>query len=64
MKMLSPFLSAAYIQAHFRQDCFMNGKNMKPYQSDLGPYCLQNRLPKYISRRGADNKNQDWQTKG
>ena len=50
------FLSAAYIQVHFKQDFFMEANNIYPNQipreqSDLGPYCLQCRLPKNISRR-------------
>ena len=28
-------------------------------QSDLGPYCLQYRLPKNISRQGADVKSRE-----
>ena len=58
-------MSAAYIQVYFRLDNIMEAKNMNPdktapnEQSDLGPYCLQYRLPKKISRRGADNKTLD-----
>ena len=50
-------LSAAYIQAHFRLDFFMEANNMNRDQtapkahSDLGPYCLQYRLPKNIFRK-------------
>ena len=45
LKMLSAFMSAAYIQVHFRLDFFMEANNMNPdqtaawKQSDLGPYC-------------------------
>ena len=41
-------MSAAYVQVHLKLTFFMEANNMKP---DLGPYCLQNRLPKNISRR-------------
>ena len=46
----------AYIQLHFRVDFIMEANTMNPdqtapwEQSDLGPYCLQYRLPKNISR--------------
>ena len=40
------FMSAAYIQVHFRLDFFMKANNMNP---DLGPYCLQYRVSKNIS---------------
>ena len=54
-------MSAAYIQVYVRLDIFMEANNMEPDQTApkqyaLGPYCLQYRLPKKISRRGADNK--------
>ena len=47
------FTSAAHIQVHFILDLFMEANNMNPdqTQSDLGPYCLQYRLPKKVSRR-------------
>ena len=32
-------------------------------QSDLGPYCLQQRLPKHKQTRGADEKSRDWRAK-
>ena len=48
LKMMSAFMTAAYIQVHFRQDIFMQATNMNPEQtapsweqSDLGPHCLQ-----------------------
>ena len=50
-------MSAVYIQVHFRLDFFMEANNMDPgqtapwEQSDLGPYCLQYRLLKSISRQ-------------
>ena len=54
--MSSAFLSATYIQVHFRQDFFMEANYIYPNQipreqSDLGTYYLQYRLPKNISRR-------------
>ena len=52
--MLSAFMSAAYIQVHFRLDFFMEANNMKNSeydQSDLGPYCFQNRLRTYETKR-------------
>ena len=36
---------------------------MNPYQTDLGPYCLQYGLPKNIRRRGADDISHDWRAK-
>ena len=54
------FASAAYILIYFRLDFFMEANNMNPdqtKQSDLGPYCLQYRLPnKHEPTRGADDK--------
>ena len=51
--MLFAFTSAAYIyiQVYLRPDLFREANNMNPdqEQSDLGPYCLQYRLPKNIS---------------
>ena len=47
---MSAFISAAYIVMHFRLDFFMEA-NMNPDQTaPLGPYCLQYRQPKNISR--------------
>ena len=49
-------LSAAYIQVHLKLDSFMQAiiqtliRLLPRKQSDLGPYCLQYRLPKNISR--------------
>ena len=66
--MASAFWSAAYIQVYFRLNFVMEANTMNPdqtapwEQSDLGPYCLQYRLPKNISR--VDNKSCDWQGKG
>ena len=40
--------SAAYIQVHFRLYFIMEANTMNP---DLGPYCLQYRLPMKISRQ-------------
>ena len=40
--------------------------SIDPYskeQSDLGPYCLQYRLPMNISRREKQMSSLDWQTK-
>ena len=57
------FTSVAYINVYFRLDCFMEANNMKPdqtapkEQSDLGPYCLQYRLPGNISRREEQTTN-------
>ena len=49
---------AVYNQVHFRLDFIMEANTMNPdktapfvQQSELGPYCLQYRLPKNISRR-------------
>ena len=45
------FTPAAYIYMHFRLDFIMEANNMNPdqtapwEQSDLGPYCLQYKLP-------------------
>ena len=50
-------MSAAYILVHLRLDFFMEAINMNPdqtapvVQSDLGPYCLQYRLPENIGRQ-------------
>ena len=50
-------MSATFIQEHIRLDYFIEANNMNPDQiapkepSDLGPYCLQYRLTKNISRR-------------
>ena len=47
------FTSAEYMQVHFRLVVFMEANNMNPDQtdcSDPGPYCLEYRLPKKISR--------------
>ena len=41
-------MSAAYVQVRLRLNLFMEANDMKP---DLGPYCLQYRLPKNISRQ-------------
>ena len=50
------FLHLLHIQVNFKFRLFMEANNMNPWeQSDLGPYCLQYRLPKNISRWGADN---------
>ena len=58
-------MSAAYKRMHFRLDYFMGANNVNPDQSapkpDLGPYCLQYRLPKNTSRQEADEKSRDWQ---
>ena len=50
-------MSAAYIQIHFKLDFFMKANTMNREirvlpreQSYLGPYCLQYRLPKNISK--------------
>ena len=48
------FISAAYIQVHFRLD-FSWKNDQIALKSDLGPYCLQYRLP----NKGADNKSHD-----
>ena len=50
------FLPLLHIQVHSRLDFSMEANTMNPDQtapleSDLGPYCLQYRLPKNISRR-------------
>ena len=44
--------AAAYIQVHCRLDFFLEANTMNTYQTvpDLGPYCLQYRLPKNITR--------------
>ena len=51
------FTSAAYIQVHFRLDIIMEANTMNPgqtappwEQSDLDPYCFQNRLPKNMTK--------------
>ena len=47
---MSAFTSAALIKVHVSLEIFMEANNMNPdqtapkEQSDLGPYCLQNRL--------------------
>ena len=41
-------MSSAYIQVNFRQEFFMEEKNITPDQT---AYCLQYKLPKNISRR-------------
>ena len=55
LKMSVFFMSAAYLQVHFRLDLFMEANNITPDQtaskSDLGPYCLQYRLPKQTMSR-------------
>ena len=41
------------LTCHFRLDFIMEANSMDPYQTaqyDLGPYCLQYRLRKNISR--------------
>ena len=50
-------MPAAYFQVHFRQGFIIETNTMdsdqaapKREQSDLGPFFLQNRLPKNISR--------------
>ena len=49
-------MGAMSMQVHFRLDFTMEANIMNPdhtapmEQSDLGPYCLQYRLPKNISR--------------
>ena len=49
-------MSVAYTQVNFKLDFFVEANNMNPdqtaplEQSDLGPYCLQYRLPKNIRR--------------
>ena len=44
--------SDTYIQVHFRLDYSMEANTMNPWeQSDLGPYCLQYRVPKKINRQ-------------
>ena len=63
-------MSAAYIQVHFRLDIFMEANSMDPdqtapkEQSDLGPYCLQHRLPKNISRQEEQSTSRGWWVKG
>ena len=47
------FMSAAYIQVHFRLDFYVEANNVDPdqtalKQSDLGPYCLLYRLPQNL----------------
>ena len=57
------FMSAAYIQVHFRLDFI----SWKPWeQSDQCSDCLQYRPPTvgYKQMRGADNKSRDWWAKG
>ena len=54
--MLSAFMSAVNIQVHFMLVFFMETNHLNPdqtarEQSDLGPHCLQLRLPKNISRQ-------------
>ena len=47
--MLSAFMSAAYIQLHLKQDFPWKQTVLHLIrQSDLGPYCLQYRLPKFV----------------
>ena len=64
------YMSAAYIQVHFRLDFFMKANSIDPdqtapkEQSDLGPYCLQYRLPKNISRREEQWTSRGWWAKG
>ena len=49
-------MSAAYIQVHFDFIFIMKANTVNPdqtapwEQSDQGPYCLQYRLPKKLSR--------------
>ena len=63
-------MSAAYIQVHFRLDFFKEATSMNPdqtahkEQSDLGPYCLQYRLPMNISRQKEQWTSRDWLAKG
>ena len=42
----------------------MNPNQTAPYGSDLGPYCLQYRLPKNISRQEEQTTSHDLQVKG
>ena len=58
-------MSAVYIQVHFMLVSFMETNNLNPdqtarEQSDLGPQCLQFRLPKNISRQGEQTTSHDW----
>ena len=41
----------------------MSPDQTAPKGSDLGPYCLQFRLPKNIVHKIAGNKNHEWQEK-
>ena len=63
-------MSANYIRCIFsnaHQNIFiMIANTMNPdqtAQSDLGPYCLQHQLPKYISSERADTNCGEWKEK-
>ena len=42
------------------QTRFFSWKQTRRTAPNLGPYCLQYRLPKNISRQGADDRSRDW----
>ena len=52
--MSSAFMSAAYIQVHFRLDFIMES-----ITTNLGSHCLHYRL-QHKQTRGANDKGRDW----
>ena len=50
------FTSAANIQVHFRLDFYIESNTIETdqEQSDLGPYCLQYRLPRNTDNNSCD----------
>ena len=58
-------MSAAFIQVYFRLDFLWKQTIWVREPSDLGPYCLQYKLPKNISRRKEQmtKVDHDWQAK-
>ena len=57
-------MPAAYIQVHLRLDFIMEAITMtliRLLPSDMGSYCLQYRIPNYISRRESSGQ-KSWLT--
>ena len=61
LKMSAFYICCIYSSALQTRFFFMETSNMNSDQEQPGPYCLQYRLPKNISRGGAGC---DWQAMG
>ena len=55
---------AAYIKSSLQITFIMEANTMNQDHSDLETYCLQNRQPKYITRKKSRQQFFEWREKG